>query len=119
MHIGIRIKMARIARQLTQQDLAEKIHRTRPLISHIEQTGNVHQDTLKKICQVLNMTYDQLNKVGESSHGYHSASDEQVSKLKEEIEKLERENSLLREIKEFQKNKIEDLEKKLKKKKNP
>ena len=108
--------MARIARQFTQQDLAERIHRTRPLISHIEQTGNVHPETLKKICQVLNLTYDQLNKVGESSLSYHPAVDEEISKLKEEIEKLERENSLLREIKDFQKNKIEELERKLKRK---
>jgi transcriptional regulator with XRE-family HTH domain len=46
MHIGLQIKLARIAKGLTQQELAERIFRTRPLISYIEQKGEVNDKTL-------------------------------------------------------------------------
>jgi transcriptional regulator with XRE-family HTH domain len=55
MHIGLKIKLARIAKGFTQQDLADKIFKTRPLVSHIEQTGNVNSKTLEEIKKVLDI----------------------------------------------------------------
>ena len=49
MHIGLQIKLARIAKGLTQQELAERIFKARPLISHIEQKGEVNERTLADI----------------------------------------------------------------------
>jgi len=46
MHLGKKIKLARVSKSLTQQELADLIHKTRPLISHIEQTGKVNPYTL-------------------------------------------------------------------------
>jgi transcriptional regulator with XRE-family HTH domain len=60
MHLGLRIKVARISRKITQAELAERINKTRPLISSIEQTGKVNFYTLKKICDVLGLDIDVL-----------------------------------------------------------
>lgn len=42
-----------MAKGYTQQELAEKINRTRPLVSHIERTGKANHYTLRAICGVL------------------------------------------------------------------
>jgi transcriptional regulator with XRE-family HTH domain len=55
MHIGTQIKLARITKHLTQQELADLIFKTRPLISHIEQKGEVNEKTLADIKKVLEM----------------------------------------------------------------
>lgn len=60
MHLGLKIKIARIAKGLTQEDLAVQVNKTRPLISHIEQTGKVNIYTLHKICEVLGTTPEDL-----------------------------------------------------------
>jgi transcriptional regulator with XRE-family HTH domain len=64
MHIGLQIKLARIAKGLTQQDLAVRIFKTRPLVSHIEQKGEVNEKTLADIKKVLDML-EQNNGVNE------------------------------------------------------
>lgn len=61
MHLGLQIKIARIKNKLTQHQLAEKIHKTRPLISTIEQTGIGNILTIKKICKVLDIPYSDEN----------------------------------------------------------
>ena len=55
MHIGLQIKLARIAKGYTQQELANRIFKARPLISHIEQKGEVNERTLADIKKVLDM----------------------------------------------------------------
>jgi transcriptional regulator with XRE-family HTH domain len=55
MHIGTQIKLARITKHLTQQELADLIFKTRPLISHIEQKGEGNEKTLADIKKVLEM----------------------------------------------------------------
>jgi transcriptional regulator with XRE-family HTH domain len=55
MHKGLKIKLARISKGLTQEELAEKIDKTRPLVSSIEQSGQGNYYTLKKICEVLEL----------------------------------------------------------------
>jgi transcriptional regulator with XRE-family HTH domain len=64
MHIRLQIKLARIAKGLTQQDLAVRIFKTRPLVSHIEQKGEVNEKTLADIKKVLDML-EQNNVVNE------------------------------------------------------
>jgi transcriptional regulator with XRE-family HTH domain len=60
MHLGLRIKLVRISKGLKQEELAEKINKTRPLISNIEQTGKANHYTLKKICEVLDLDINDL-----------------------------------------------------------
>ena len=55
MHIGLQIKLARIAKGYTQQELANRIFKARPLISHIEQKGEVNERTLADIKKVLDI----------------------------------------------------------------
>lgn len=62
MHIGLKIKMARQIKGYTQQELADKIHKTRPLISHIEQTGKVNYHTLKAVSIALGTTPEELER---------------------------------------------------------
>ena len=49
-----------MARGWSQEDLAEKVNKTRPLISHIEITGKVNSYTLNRICKVLNIDVNSL-----------------------------------------------------------
>jgi transcriptional regulator with XRE-family HTH domain len=41
MHTGKKIKLLRNIKNITQEELAEKINKTRALVSHIEKTGKV------------------------------------------------------------------------------
>ena len=61
MNLGKKIKMARQFRGLTQDQLAEKIGKTRPLISQIEVNGKVNAYTLQKICDELDLDIEQFN----------------------------------------------------------
>lgn len=54
--IGLRIKRAREAADLTQEALAEKVDRTKEAISNIERGINLPSlDTLQRICEVVKM----------------------------------------------------------------
>jgi len=98
MHIGIHIKMARIAHGLTQEQLAEKIHKTRPLVSHIEQTGKVNSITLKSIGEVLNFDPEKLmEEVGEPPLTYFPST-LKIRELEEQIRYLTNENETLRQL---------------------
>jgi transcriptional regulator with XRE-family HTH domain len=105
MHIGVKIKIARITKGLTQEELASKINKTRPLVSHVEQTGKVNVHTLKKICSVLGTDINELqnSEAGEPRTAY---SKEEVKRLKEEI-------ALLKELVSSQKEIITELKQKL------
>lgn len=108
MHIGKKIKIARITKGITQEELASKINKTRPLVSHIEQTGKANIYTLKKICSALGITLDDIqNEFSEPSPSYGK---DEVKRLKEEI-------SLLKELVSSQKEVIKELRQKLQKKK--
>jgi transcriptional regulator with XRE-family HTH domain len=113
MHLGTRIKIARISKGLTQEQLAEKINKTRPLISGIEQKGVANYHTLKKICDVLGVDMDYLNNVVEDQEMIGS------TKKTEYIKQLEKEIYHLKLLSESQadlitvlKEKITGLEKK-------
>jgi transcriptional regulator with XRE-family HTH domain len=64
-NIGLRIKLARVAKDWTQQDLADKVNKTRPLITRIEQTGKGNYHTLRQICKVLDIEMEMASKVAE------------------------------------------------------
>lgn len=105
MHIGVKIKIARITKGLTQEDLALKINKTRPLVSHVEQTGKVNSETLKKICAALGTNVSELQN-NETSEPKNTYSKEEIKRLKEEI-------SLLKELVSSQKEIITELKQKL------
>jgi transcriptional regulator with XRE-family HTH domain len=67
MHIGEKIKMARRIRSLTQDELGNKINKTRAAVSFIEQTGKVNHFTLKAILKVLNISEEDLNNIKQKS----------------------------------------------------
>jgi transcriptional regulator with XRE-family HTH domain len=99
MNIGLRIKIARISKGLKQEELAEKINKTRPLISSIEQTVKANHYTLKKICEVLELDIDTLESsvVAESSD-LNSYQIEQLTSLRSRIKELEDDNNNLRSL---------------------
>jgi transcriptional regulator with XRE-family HTH domain len=107
-HIGQRIRLARLSRGWTQEDLAESIKKTRPMISHIERTGSVTYDTLEKIAKGLGIDLSDLQNV----------SSEQIlsptSMESPEWKSLVRENELLAELVENQRVRILYLEAELK-----
>lgn len=117
LHLGRKLKVARVAKGLSQDELAEKIGRTRPLISHIEVTGKVSAFTLNKICRALGITPDELeNSLAEKPAGFQGQSEKN---LRKEIERLKEEISLLRDLADSQKEIIRGLKEKLERKKKP
>ncbi|MBS1636846.1 MAG: helix-turn-helix transcriptional regulator [Bacteroidetes bacterium] len=108
----MKIKIARITKGLTQEELAEKINKTRPLVSHVEQTGKVNEHTLKKICQVLD-----IDRAALESEVYEPAGQYQKGNAqKQEIERLKEEIAMLKELINMQKEVITELRKKTEKK---
>lgn len=114
MHIGLQIKLARISKGLTQQDLAVRIFKTRPLVSHIEQKGEVNEKTLADIKKVLDML-EQNNGVNEPAEHYginlyqQKFVQQEVEHLLREVELLRSENEVLRQLADTQKQLIEKL----------
>jgi transcriptional regulator with XRE-family HTH domain len=107
MHIGQKIKLARTIRGYTQELLADKIHKTRPMITHIEKTGNVSYETLLLICTALKITPNDLDNISAETFGFNE------KKIPEELEYIIRENILLKELVEQQKQRIRQLEESL------
>ena len=112
MNIGKKIKVLRAEKGVSQQQLADLINKTRALISHIEVTSKVNFYTLNEIAKVLEVpvTYftddnSPRNQVNETEVKY--------SNLTDKVEKLVRENELLNEIVENQKEIIQQLKEKL------
>ncbi len=116
MHLGIKIKMARMSKGLSQQDLADKINKTRALVSHVEQTGKVNAYTLNKICKALNMEIDQIEHIINESKNDFNAKFQKDSLLRE-VELLKQEIKLLKDMINMQKDVINDLRSKNKKRK--
>ena len=92
MHLGLKIKVERIKQKLTQEQLAEKINKTRPLVSSIEQTGKAGFYTLQKICSVLGLDMDELTDPAyDPMHTYASKDAlEKIKALEQEIEYLKK-----------------------------
>jgi transcriptional regulator with XRE-family HTH domain len=107
MHLGKKIRVARLMKELSQQELADKIGKTRPLISQIENTGKVKTATLKLICKELDIDLSdpEFNSFFEEREIYHTTRD---------IEAMERELETLRALVEAQREIIEHLKKQVK-----
>ncbi|MCG9880109.1 MAG: helix-turn-helix domain-containing protein [Bacteroidia bacterium] len=111
MHKGLKIKLARIQKGLTQEQLAEKIDKTRPLVSNIEQTGTGNYYTLLKICEVLEIDIQSLeNEANETGKSYKGTS---YATLQEENINLVKELQLQKELSEAQKTTIQSLQKQI------
>lgn len=122
MHIGLKIKMIRLSKGLKQIDLADKINKTRALVSHIEQTGQVNYYTLETIAKALEIDATVLNSeiVSDSGYMYYQKenSDSTIPTYHEEeekdlsIKKLEEEVNFLKQLVKSQLEIIEALSKK-------
>ncbi|NQX96903.1 MAG: helix-turn-helix transcriptional regulator [Flavobacteriales bacterium] len=113
MDIGKKIKVLRAKKGISQQELADLINKTRTLISHIEVTSKVNFFTLTEIANALGVTvpyftddFTSSNIVQEDAVNY--------STLSERVKKIERENELLNEIIQNQKEIISQLKEKIK-----
>jgi transcriptional regulator with XRE-family HTH domain len=114
MHIGKKIKVVRVKMGMTQEDLAEKIGKTRPLISQIENTGKVKNNTLREICKVLDIDLNdpEFHAFFEEREVY-----EKTPKTNgKDVEAMERELKTLRELIAAQKEIIAHLKNKERKK---
>lgn len=108
MHLGKKIKLARTLMGLSQSQLAEKINKTRTLVSYIEKEGKVHPDTLKQILIGLEMREEELEYLGS-----RPAKDfEEVKYLKMQNEMLLEQLNHLKELYRLQKDLIELLQQK-------
>lgn len=110
MDIGKKIKVLRAEKGLSQQQLADKINKTRTLISHIEISSKANHYTLIEIAKALDIDVSYFYNEGKSilnedSGNYADANDR--------IEKLEREIELLKEIISNQKEIIKQLKEKI------
>ena len=70
--IGSRLKSARIANGLTQQELAEKINVSIAFISRVERgSSHINLKRLSEICSILNISEGSiLNGVSDSNNEY-------------------------------------------------
>lgn len=104
-----------MSRGLSQNELALKINKTRPLVSHIEQTGKANHYTLLAISKALGIQLEEIeNIVNEPKKGNAKA---QKSNQENEIQRLKDEIDLLKSLAESQEDVIKLLKEKLKKKK--
>lgn len=113
MHVGRKIKLVRIAKGLTQQGLADKIGKTRPLVSSIEQTGIVNVHTLRDICKALDIDQEEVDQIGSINDPMFPYSGKKIKEIEEqlraEIKKLKSENEMLKDLAESQKDLIKFL----------
>ncbi len=110
MHLGKKIKKARINKDFTQEQLADKINKTRALVSHIEQTGKVNHYTLNAITKALSISVEELESIDEKQIITNKKQKSELDRMSQEIEHLKNENSLLKEIIANQKKLISTLE---------
>jgi len=108
MHLGLKIKVARVSKKLTQQGLADKINKTRPLISHIEQTGKVNHYTLKSICDALGINIEDLDS---TTRFATDAESPEMINIKNENRLLKQEILALKDLISSQKELIKLLQK--------
>jgi transcriptional regulator with XRE-family HTH domain len=111
MHTGQKIKMLRKLLGMTQDQLAEKINKTRPLVSGIEKTGQGHPYTINSICKALKIKPDQLEQFDEQSIKRFISGKPEVDK--KEIEALNREMDLLKDLVKSKQDQIDMLQEEL------
>src|SRR6186713_1485882 len=107
MHIGLKIKMVRISKGISQQELADMINRTRPLVSHIEQTGKVNDRTFDLICKSLKISERELEGFVNEPRVPYKNHKMNASDVFDEVDKLKEENRILKELVQSQKEIIE------------
>ena len=118
MHIGEKIKLLRRMKGFTQDELAEKINKTRALVSHIEQMGKVNHYTLQSVLKVLGISEDQFKsfkvKLTITHEGIAKAKDENKEAVlrAHKLEDCQKENKMLKEFVASQKKIIGMLERK-------
>lgn len=114
MHAGKKIKILRTIRNLSQQQLADRINRTRALVSHIEQSGKVNHYTLLEILKVFKMTEAEfINYHPKEISSPYSGEDlkKEVTELKDQLSRLKKDYENLEEKVELYKKLIQSLEK--------
>jgi transcriptional regulator with XRE-family HTH domain len=112
-HVGDAIRILRTLAGMSQTELADKIGKTRGMVSHIERQGKVNHYTLKDIANALNSTVEQIEQYHNTKHEKFFGLDSNVEKVNPTIHQLEREIELLKELVNHQKKIIELLEKRL------
>jgi transcriptional regulator with XRE-family HTH domain len=111
---GKKIKLLRQIHGYTQEELASKIGRTRALVSHIEQSDKINHDTLLLILKLFKLSEEEFKHFDNSglkkpkNRDYITA-EEQIIELKEKITRYQKENEMLKEISESQKEIIKLL----------
>lgn len=112
MKLGRKIKLARMAKGWSQEKLAEKIQKTRGLISHIENTGKANSYTLEKITRLLNIDVSTVrdDETENSSEFYLSEkiNTKQINDLKEKIKLLEELRDTQKELISIFKNRLKN-----------
>jgi len=108
MHTGEKVKLLRHLNGMNQEDIAQKIGRTRALISHIEQTGKVHHETLIQIIKLFGITEEEFRNFNGEDIKIGNRKDQQkaeseISELKVHVDRLKKENKILKELVESQK----------------
>lgn len=99
-----------MAKGYTQEDLAELINRTRPLVSHIERTGKANHYTLRAICDVLDLSPDDLEEdENRFEEPLPARSATEFALLKTENRLLKQEVATLKELVASQKHLIQLL----------
>lgn len=107
MDIGKKIKILRAEKGISQQELADLINKTRTLISHIEVTSKVNFYTLTEIANALSVETSYFT--DDYTKNIVNEKREDYSNLSERLKKVERENELLNEIIQNQKEIIAQL----------
>lgn len=117
MHIGKKIRMVRQLRGLTQEGLARKINKTRALLSHIEQTGKINYYTLQSVSKALGLTAGELENFRAEIANTQDVKDDHYGRkgmetLRRRMQLLEKENKILKQLVQSQKELIAELKKK-------
>jgi transcriptional regulator with XRE-family HTH domain len=113
MHAGKKIRIIRAIKGISQQQLADRIGRTRSLVSNIEQTGKINYFTFQDILKVFKMTEAEF-------HNYqpkdvmkpYSEQDliKENKELKEKLTHTEKELDMMKELIQTYKKYIQTLE---------
>lgn len=114
MHLGKKIKLLRNIKGISQEQLATKIRRTRALISHIEQSGKVNYETLMLILNYFNLSKEEFDNLDQNQFKVNKIKElnsaiDGTEILKEQIKNYQKENEILKELIESQKEIIKFL----------
>jgi transcriptional regulator with XRE-family HTH domain len=117
MHLGKKIKLLRNIKGISQEQLANKIRRTRALISHIEQSGKANYETLMLILNYFNISKEDFDNFEQNQIKPNKSKDytyqiEEIESLKNQLGHCQNENKILIELIESQKEIIKFLKSK-------